>query len=248
MSADADLTRQMSLCRRDAEGEVRRAATEVIDLCEPHRAAGRAFTLASCGLDGEAALTLASLSDRLIDAWEARAGGLDGVDGEAVGWAEGERDGLTTRDRLDRHASRLLYALEGWVAIGFANALTARRTAELAARYAANPFGIPEWAEAVAERGSYSATIIRDGDLNRRSGLAGSITSSLALVGEGLLNAAFRYAEVRGLRLAGATRYGVRRGSAFDCPTCDEVCSRTWPVGEVVLPVHPRCMCYPFPA
>lgn len=38
--------------------------------------------------------------------------------------------------------------------------------------------------------------------------------------------------------------YYVFRGSDYDCPACDEQCGFIHPLTEMVLPVHPRCLCF----
>lgn len=42
----------------------------------------------------------------------------------------------------------------------------------------------------------------------------------------------------------GAVGYYVFRGSDYDCPACDEQCGFIHPLTEMVLPVHPRCLCF----
>lgn len=243
-----DLIRQMSLCLGDAEGATRTAIGEILSICEPYRGMGHAFTFTLSGdLDRDVNRILALLSDTLLSEWGGRANDVTGNDAGAVAFASGERDGQTARERLDRHSSRLKYIVEGWAAVGFVNGLKQAETLDRTMRYIRNPFGSPMWADAVHERGRYSATIIADGDLNRRPGRMNSVTAAMALVGETILSSAYRYAEIGSLRRGGASFYGVRRGSGFDCPYCDDICSRIYPVEHIVLPAHPRCMCEPYP-
>ena len=41
----------------------------------------------------------------------------------------------------------------------------------------------------------------------------------------------------------GAIGYYVFRASTYDCPLCDEQCGRLHPLTEMVVPVHPHCVC-----
>lgn len=243
-----DLIRQMSLCLRDAEGATRAAIGEILALCEPYRNNGYAFSFTMSGdLDRDVNRILAKITDTLLSGWKARAGELTDNDGEAFAFASGERDGQTARDRLDTHASRLKYIIEGWAAVGFVNSLNQAETRNNAMRYIKNPFGNRLWADAVREHRKYSATIIADGDLNRKPGRMNSVTAAMALIGEGIISGAYRYAEIGALRNSGTLFYGVRRGSGFDCPYCDEICAGIYPVEDIVIPAHPRCMCEPYP-
>lgn len=45
----------------------------------------------------------------------------------------------------------------------------------------------------------------------------------------------------------GITHYRTIRGSTYDCQLCDEMTEKIWPVDEVALPYHPRCVCIPVP-
>ncbi len=42
----------------------------------------------------------------------------------------------------------------------------------------------------------------------------------------------------------GAVGYYVFRGSDYDCPACDEQCGFLHPMTEMVVPIHPRCLCF----
>jgi len=44
-------------------------------------------------------------------------------------------------------------------------------------------------------------------------------------------------------REAGAIGYRTFRQSNYDCPLCDSLTKRVWPIGTAVLPAHPRCVC-----
>lgn len=41
----------------------------------------------------------------------------------------------------------------------------------------------------------------------------------------------------------GAVGYYVFRASTYDCPLCDEQCGFLHPLAEMVVPIHPHCVC-----
>lgn len=41
----------------------------------------------------------------------------------------------------------------------------------------------------------------------------------------------------------GVKGYIGHRASTYDCPECDEVCERFFPLDKMVFPVHPHCCC-----
>ena len=226
-----ELVRMMSKCRSDAETELRKKIDVILAICEPYRHYGYAFTFDVSGdLGNDVNKILVLLSDALLEDFRTRAEGITQSDDDrAVLYAIGDRNGMTAQQRLDRHCSHLRHILEGWLAISFVLGWDRQKTMAKIMRYANNPFGIPEWAEALADS-RYEASIIASGDLNRRQGLMNSILAAITEMAK-----------------AGVERYGVRRASAYPCNACDEVCRHTYPITQIVVPVHPRCVCQTFP-
>lgn len=243
-----EVVRQMSECRNDVSRELKKKIDVILTLCERFRYLGYSFTFASTGdLEKDINKILVILSDAILEVFEQRAmQASESTDDRAVMYAIGNRNGMTAQQRIDKHCSRLRYILEGWIAISFVEGWTRQQALSKIMRYLTNPFGIPEWAEALVNK-KYDATILAEGDLNRKPGLLNSIIASIALVGEGIVNDAYCFETIQEMADAGIERYGVRRGSNFPCEACDEVCRHTYPVTEIVVPVHPRCVCQTFP-
>lgn len=243
-----ELVRMMSKCRSDAETELRKKIDVILAICEPYRHYGYAFTFDVSGdLGNDVNKILVLLSDALLEDFRTRAEDITQSDDDrAVLYAIGDRNGMTAQQRLDRHCSHLRHILEGWLAISFVLGWDRQKTMAKIMRYVNNPFGIPEWAEALADS-RYEASILASGDLNRRQGLMNSILAAIALVGEGVINDTYCYDAITEMAKAGVERYGVRRASAYPCNACDEVCRHTYPITQIVVPVHPRCVCQTFP-
>lgn len=243
-----ELIKQMSKCRNDVNAELRRKIDVILTLCEPYRNTRYSFTFDSSGnLGTDINKILVLLSDTLLEDFSIRAEeASETSDDRVISYAIGIRNGMTAQQRLDRHCSRLRYILEGWIAISFVKGWDKQKTLTKIMRYLNNPFGMSDWAEALNEN-EYDATILAEGDLNRKPGLINSILASMSLVGEGIINDSYCYASIQEMISNGVERYGVRRGSDFPCEPCDEVCRHTYPVTEIVVPVHPRCVCQTFP-
>lgn len=67
----------------------------------------------------------------------------------------------------------------------------------------------------------------------------------MTVIGQDLINRSYQYARLEQFRKQGITHYRTVRGSTYHCPLCDEMAKLIWPVEEVVLPYHPRCVCIP---
>lgn len=243
-----DLVRRMAKCRRTAETEIRRKIDAILTICEPYRNMGYSFTFDTAGdLGKDVNRILVLLSNALLEDFTDLASEYGGEDRYgAAAYATGTRNGMNAQQRLDRHCSRLRHVIEGWIAIAFVSGLDRQKTLSRIMRYLSNPFGMPEWAGALNDT-KYEASILAEGDLNRKPGLQNALMASISLVGEGIINDAHCYNAIKEIGESGAARYGVRRGSDFPCRACDEVCSKTYPVTEIAVPVHPRCVCQTFP-
>ena len=74
-----------------------------------------------------------------------------------------------------------------------------------------------------------------------------SILKGLTLTNQTMVNQAYQYGRILRYRHDGAIGYRVYRNSTYDCPVCDELCIGIHPLDEIVLPAHPRCVCYTKP-
>lgn len=243
-----DLVRRMAKCRSTAKAEIRKKIDVILTICEPYRNMGYSFTFDTAGdLGKDVNRILILLSDALLEDFTELASGEDNEDRHgAIAYATGTRNGMTAQQRLDRHCARLRHVIEGWIAIAFVTGLDKQKASAKIWRYMSNPFGMQEWADALKDA-KYKASILAEGDLNRKPGLLNALLPAISLVGEGIVNDAHCYETIMEMRESGAERYGVRRGSDFPCRACDEVCLKTYPVTEIVVPVHPRCVCQTFP-
>lgn len=70
---------------------------------------------------------------------------------------------------------------------------------------------------------------------------------AMSLAEETAINRAFQYGRVRRYAKDGAIGYRTHRGSTFDCAYCDELTKSIHLLTDIVLPAHPRCMCYSTP-
>ena len=67
----------------------------------------------------------------------------------------------------------------------------------------------------------------------------------MTVIVQDLINRSYQYAKLEQFWKQGITHYRTVRGSTYHCPLCDEMAKHIWPVEEVVLPYHPRCVCIP---
>lgn len=240
----------------DVQGRVRSTLRSIVSLCERWRGDGAGFRLSNHAETYSAVLQLLTdlddsiMSDTEARAWEAVAA-LEGLaqeeDSDVVPlWLLRLRGAdSSTRTRLDRHASRLFYLIEAWLAIGFAEGLSQGSIVSEILSYSRDGSASPLWKEA-RRSGSFAAPMINSGDTNTRQGVPTSPLLAMVLTAQGALSDGFQSAVQASFAAQGATLYGVMRGSTYPCEDCDEVCAHVYPVGTIVLPVHPHCVCIPF--
>ena len=230
----------MASVKPKAERRMRDAVREIIRAVWDHRSAD--FSLDGLPeVDAEVNAILRAMSDGNIrDAETAALGLLELLDmeewsEEAVEHAERERDGQNALFRLDMHASHLKELLVGWVAVAAAAGLTAAALESEIWKHIGNPFASELWRKSGAAPPSWGKGYARD------------IVSGTAVVEQDIVNSAYQYAKVMEFGKLGAVGYRTERNSTFDCPFCDEMSGKVWPLDEIVLPYHPRCVCIPVP-
>lgn len=243
---------EMSKVRGDVERRMRRRISEIIDECQGFSYLGQMFTF---DYDDELSRKingiLISLSDDIMGDIESRAK-------VAISEAEEEEDedvilahikreinGEDLTARLDRHNSALRYFLEGWIAIGFAESISRQSLLSDIFSYMDNPFASPRWQSAFGK--GYASSAIRSYGYTFGKGNQRNVLNALSLAGEYAINESFQYGRIMRYGKDGAIGYRTHRGSTFDCPYCDELTRTVHPLTDIVLPAHPRCVCYSTP-
>lgn len=245
------VTDEMAKAKDDVERRLRQYIPEIIRECMAFSYLGKRFTFDVKDLSDKVNMKLISLSDSILDDIEARAR-------KAIEFADAEEDEedilLYIRrpigeedivQRLDKHCSTLRYFLEGWIAIGMVNHIQENELASQIMTHLDNPFASALWQDAFNQ--GYLATSIRTQGYTYGKGNQRNVLSALTEIERYAINEAFQYGSLLRYRRDGAIGYRVHRGSNYDCPSCDELTMVMWPMDVMVLPNHPRCMCWTTP-
>ena len=239
--------------RRRAGRRARRAVEDILSAALPFSGYKGRFTFSvSRDLDARVNALLIALSD----------GVLDDVDeigrGEEINEPEEDKDaivlyihrpidGKDATERVDAHSSHLKYLLEGYLAVCFARSMTNGDIIGGVWAFLTAPFSWGPMRVAFADKSGYDARIIRSGGFHFGRGEQTDAIKGLELVASYTLDEALQFGDILRWRRAGAIGYRCHRGSDYDCLECDAVCAEIHPLDEIVLPVHPRCMCYTTP-
>lgn len=184
---------------------------------------------------------LRDLSDECIEDAEVRARDLlrrldlDDWEDESLQYAMRGTGEDSVLFRLDMQASHLKELLAGWLITAAISGLSIARTRVLIYSYMNSPSASEEWRGAGLAKPGWG------------SGYAVNVLNGMAVIMQDMINAAYQYAKQEGFRRDGAVGYRIERGSDYDCPLCDSYVGPVYPVGEMILPIHPRCVCIPVP-
>ena len=240
MGDNAFLIEQMARVKGDVRERVEKAVSAVLLLAWAYRSDEFDWAMHP-DLDKEVNAILRDMSDGVTEDIERRARAvleemelLEWEDG-ALDYAEGERDGHDMLWRLDMHASHLKELLGLWLGVAAVCVLDRATTTTQILTFLGNPALSPYWRKA-------GAPVLRWGRGNIRNTIDG-----LTLIGQDAINGTYQFAWVHHLESIGAVGYRTVRGSNYDCPICEEMKERVWPIDIVVLPYHPRCVCYAVP-
>ena len=241
----------MSKANSDVEKRLRASIPEIIRECYAFAYLGKSFTFDSSNLSDRVNQRLIALSDEILEDIESRAR-------KAIEYAEEEDDEtaillyikrrIGNEDivtRIDKHCSTLRYFLEGWIAIGMVNKIGEHELVNQIMRNIGNPFASPLWKDAF--NAGFLSDSIRSQGYSYGKGNQRDVLSAIAEIERYSINEAFQYGRVLNYKKKGAIGYRTHRASTFDCEYCDELTTHIWPLTEIVLPAHPRCVCYSTP-
>ena len=243
---------EMAKAKDDVERRLRIHIPDIIKECLAFGYLGKKFTFDVSDLSDRVNARLIALSDDILSDIESRARKAAECAEEEEEWLPlilpyisrqiGEEDMVT---RLDKHCSTLRYFLEGWIAIGMVNKLQEYEITNNVLRYIDNPLASPLWQEAL-NAGYLSAAISR-GDYVFGKGNQRNVLKALTEVEQYAINEAFQYGRIIHYGKMGAIGYRTHRNSTYDCPHCDELTMVIHPLDSIVLPAHPRCVCFSTP-
>lgn len=162
-------------------------------------------------------------------------GGLQDYAEEALEHAERPINGEDALFRLDMQASHLKELILGWLAVAAITGLNIYQTRTNVMAYISNPNISADWRKAGRKLTGWG------------KGYQTNILNAITLIEQDHINSTFQYATVQHFKEIGATGYRTVRNSGYDCPFCDEMTEKVWPLDQIVLPYHPRCVCSAVP-
>lgn len=239
--------------RRRAGRRARRAVEDILSAALPFSGYKGRFTFSvSRDLDARVNALLLALSDGVLDdidgLWRGEEADEPDEDKAAIYlYIHRTVDGRDATERVDAHASHLKYLLEGYLAVCFAASMSRPDITGGVWAFLTAPFAWGPLKEAVRNSDAYDPRIIRSGGYHFGRGTQTDAIKGMELVASYTLDEALQYGDILRYRRGGAVGYRCHRGSDYDCAECDAVCAVIHPLDEIVLPVHPRCMCYTTP-
>ena len=79
-------------------------------------------------------------------------------------------------------------------------------------------------------------------------GDSGSPTKNVQTLAEDIIRRSYHHAYYQAWKKAGIVGYEIFRGSSFDCPICNTLPGKVYPISSgMILPAHVRCVCYAVP-
>lgn len=239
---------EMAKAKDDVEKRLRIYIPEIIRECMAFAYLGKSFTF---DISQEVADTvnakLIALSDAILEDIESRARKVIEFAGEEddediilpyIRRSIGEEDIV---QRIDKHCSTLRYFLEGWIAIGMVKNIKEYELTNQILSYIGNPFASPLWQEAF-NTGYLSTAILTQG-YSYGKGNQRDVLKALTEIERYAINEAYQYGCILHYGKMGAIGYRTFRQSTYPCEYCDELTMHIWPLDEIVLPAHPRCVC-----
>lgn len=75
-------------------------------------------------------------------------------------------------------------------------------------------------------------------------GDAGSSVKNIQRLAMDVARRIYHQTYFRAWEKAGVRGYEIFRGSDYDCPICNTLPGKVYPMTKMILPAHPRCVCY----
>lgn len=233
---------EMAKEKQVARKRVQAAILAILALADGYRRRDGTFAFADYPeLDDEVNKILIELSDGLLKDAEERARRIlemleeGDYSDELIESAESGENGMVWA--LDMHSSNLKSLLEAWIAIMFARSLTVNETLSRVLVYMDSPNSSPMWRDAVRQK------LVDPNEVRFGKGYQRKIIDAYAVLLQTFIYTTFLLGAVRKGREDGAIGYRTFRQSNYDCPLCDSLTERVWPIDTMVLPAHPRCVC-----
>ncbi len=230
----------LSAAGDNVESRMRSAVDKILDLVWDARSDKFAFA-DNEDIDAEVNRILAMMSDGMLDDANAAASSLlkaldfDEWEDESLEYAGRDVGGETMLFRFDMQASHLKELLESWIVVASVYGLSKLQTWTNLLTYLSNPLASNLWRGAGLKSTRWGR------------GYLANIKDAYARLKRDYISRAYHYAKQLEYADGGAIGYTIHRGSGFICPLCDSYTGKVYPIGEMILPIHPNCMCYTKP-
>ena len=152
----------------------------------------------------------------------------------------------TTKQRLSGYVDKILYEVEAYVSAGTAAGLSNKAIIDEYFTYMKKPFASPLIQKAIA-KGDFNAIRLASKGVHFGTGISTSSLINIRSVVQDSIQNAFQFSEKEIYNYNGVKGYTIHRGSSYDCPICNYLPGKTYPMTEWILPAHPRCCCFSIP-
>lgn len=154
--------------------------------------------------------------------------------------------GSSTKQRLSKYVSKLLYEAEAYIAAGINAGMSPDAIAQQYIQYMLKPFSSPLLQGAIA-KGNFEAIRLAPKGVHFGSGISSSALFNIRTVTQDSLQRAFQTVEHEFYKAGGIKGYTIHRGSGYDCPICNHLPGKVYPITQWILPAHNRCCCFTVP-
>lgn len=245
-----EVIRLMTRMKGRVNGLALQSVNEIIAIAMNYSFLGRDFTFdQNKDLDDAVNDLLIQFTDAVLEeVGDSIASRVDEEDRERVLAYIGRSEfGEDPEERIDRHGSQLKSLLEAYLAVGFAMQWDRERLVAGLTEFLAAPNQYADMRDAFFDH-DYKSRLIRQGGAHFGRGNPDNPILGVTLVATNMINQAYQYDTLlQYSKNSDIIGYRVKRGSGYDCEYCDELCVGIHPLDEIVLPAHPRCMCYTVP-
>ena len=240
----------MAWVKGRVNGLALRTVNEIIAIAQNYAFLGKEFTFDyDKDLDDAVNDLLIQFTDAVLEeVGDAVAARVKEEDREQVlAYIGRQNDGADPEERLDKHASQLKALLAAFLAVGFARNFDMERILADVPAFLAAPNQYQDMRDAFFDYG-YKSRLIQQGGAHFGKGNPDNpILGATTVAGTMIIEAKHFDDILQYGKDPTIIGYRVHRGSGYDCPYCDELCVGIHFLDEIVLPAHPRCMCYTTP-